>query len=109
ENPTSHQWLKSLLPFGLVPLEIPILFYCWFSPENGAREMGILVLNCLMVGIIAVRQIASNAENATLQRETLEYAKRLEQLATTDPLTELANHRTLITTLDQEIERAERY
>lgn len=103
------QLIQSLLPYGLVPLEIPILLYCWFSPENGAREIGILVLNCMMVGVVALRQIVSNAETATLQRETMEYARRLEQLATTDPLTELANHRTLMSTLDQEIERAERY
>jgi diguanylate cyclase (GGDEF)-like protein len=34
---------------------------------------------------------------------------RLEALATTDPLTGLPNHRALVTGIDQEIERSERY
>src|SRR5205807_1730183 len=34
---------------------------------------------------------------------------RLEALATTDPLTELPNHRAMVAALDQELERARRY
>jgi diguanylate cyclase (GGDEF)-like protein len=48
---------------------------------------------------------ALNSANSHLN----EANARLEALATTDALTELPNHRCLVTLLDQELERAQRY
>ncbi|MFL5698107.1 MAG: diguanylate cyclase, partial [Ktedonobacteraceae bacterium] len=69
------------------------------------------------------RRIALVLENARLHREAqAEIAERKQaeerqsvlqerilELATTDPVTELPNHRALLARLDQELERAQRY
>ncbi len=80
--------------------------------------------------LIVVRQLLSIRENQRLHRVVREDARRLEDvnrqiemtnqdlasanarlesLATTDPLTDLLNHRALNLMVDQEIERAHRY
>ncbi|AWL12273.1 Ethylene response sensor [Saliniradius amylolyticus] len=47
--------------------------------------------------------------NASLERQVKQRTLQLEKLASTDPLTNLVNRRTIVATLESEMERAERY
>ncbi len=56
------------------------------------------------------RELQSQHEALNIAHEHLNEANaRLEALATTDALTELPNHRSLVATLDKELERAQSY
>lgn len=71
---------------------------------------GSAVLFGLGVAVFIIRSI--NRLYQEIEEKNVELAKnntRLHALSTTDPLTELPNHRALLSTLKQELERAKRY
>jgi diguanylate cyclase (GGDEF)-like protein len=77
-----------------------------FSPSRLSER---LILLQSFMGIIAVTSMILAAVMA--ERRELEQRKqeRMLALATTDPVTELPNHRALMVQLEQELERAGRY
>jgi diguanylate cyclase (GGDEF)-like protein len=76
------------------------------APDVAAR--GVFYASIAVVICVVARQLLALAENSRLQHATAAYARRLEQLATTDPITELPNHRAMAGALTVEIERAAR-
>lgn len=99
---------RSLLPYLLLPAVIAIEVWTWRSHQDNLTELGMVLGGLALVLLVIVRQLLALVENQRLQGQTQAYAQRLEQLATTDPLTELANHRAIVSFLDYEIERAQR-
>lgn len=70
--------------------------------------------SAILSGCIIAFFVSSSVERLYRQIEEknsklAENNLRLEALATTDPLTELPNHRALLSTLEQELERAQRH
>jgi two-component system, cell cycle response regulator len=112
---TRVSW-HSFLPYVLIP---PVLFLwisTWWIDSHGPLVLGICILGSLLIGLVLVRQIVALRETDLYARQMkrlnsdLFYANtRLEELATTDPLTGLPNHRTLVSLLDEELERTQRY
>jgi two-component system cell cycle response regulator len=101
-------WL-SFLPYALIPAIGLLVFSTLHTGKQGALEVGVYLGGAVLLVEIFLRQISA-------MRESMSYAKQLdrantllESLATTDPLTELPNHRALLSMLDQELERSLRY
>ena len=119
---TVPMW-RTLLPYALVPPVFGLAFSVWGTDKSSALAVGTYVCSLLLLVLIFLKQILSIREihwlNRGLQQarhilheknEALEQANaRLEGLATTDPLTELPNHRALLTCLESEVARAQRY
>lgn len=110
--------------FSLCMLAVCILtIYLLQHSSNRALQAGICVAGVALSGLVALRsffiaqKMAAHAgELQRLQKElgaknrTLsETNARLQALATTDPLTGLANHRALVAALEHELARAYRY
>jgi two-component system, cell cycle response regulator len=114
---------RSLLPYALVPATFALAFYVWDTQRSSAVAIGTYCCAIILLGLFFLKQIVAIQEThrlnqglqqnrQTLQKQNslLEVANtRLEALATTDPLTELPNHRALVTTISNEMERAQRY
>ncbi|HEV3310352.1 MAG TPA: diguanylate cyclase [Chloroflexota bacterium] len=104
------------LPYALVPavgiLDLSLLFV----RHDQQIAWGVVIGTAGLVLLVLVRQFLSVLENVQLsrqvERKNSELATanlRLEALATTDPLTDLINHRGLVGALENELERASRY
>jgi diguanylate cyclase (GGDEF)-like protein len=114
---------RSLLAYMLIPVVIGLVFYLWETDRTSALAIGTYSCSLLLLVVIFIKQIVVMREihglNQGFQRlqrvlneknMTLEQANaRLDALATTDPLTELPNHRALVSVLDQELARCEQY
>jgi two-component system cell cycle response regulator len=100
---------SSLIAYALIPPEFVFVLVLWHDNLSGPLAEGVYLGAAILIGLIVVRQIFVIWEtlhlNAALRRANL----RLESMATTDPLTELPNHRALQSLLAQEGERACRY
>ena len=117
------QLWKLLLPYALIPAVIGLIIFLWTTKQSGLLAIGTYCGVLVLLALIFMKQILSIREihwlNQGLQtiqhvlhekNEALEQANvRLETLATTDPLTELPNHRALVTVLDQELARSQQY
>lgn len=99
ENPS---WKQSLLPYVLVATLIPFIFVVWTSDSSGIVANGTYIGCILLIGVLLLRQILAI-------KAAQEANSRLASLATTDVLTNLPNHGSLLNALDQELERARRY
>ena len=113
------------LPYLALPLMLGFFMHLSNTPGDGDNylEPGVLLGCVIFTGLIITRQLLAIRENQrlhgairedarrlTVSNQNLETANaRLESLSTTDPLTNLLNHRALNLTIDQEIERAHRY
>ena len=124
-------WIE-YLPYIALPIMAGFFLTLWNTPGDGDDylEPGV-ALGCIVVaGLIILRQFVAIRDNQqlhrALQREglvldatnheliasnrALEAANlRLESLVTTDPLTNLLNHRAIMSAFDQEVERARRF
>jgi two-component system cell cycle response regulator len=100
-------WI-ALLPYVVLPPLGMLVIHIWRTSTSGLAEQGVLYGSMAAVACVLARQLLALLENGRLQTETAAYAQRLEQLATTDPLTELPNHRATIAALEREVERAQR-
>ncbi len=128
---------RMLLPYALVPA-VGLLFLTTVRIHGDeALEPGVYLGGGVLLGLMLLRQVLALLENRALYRTTAAYAQRLERsnadlhasqdevarqnlalatandrlraLATTDPLTDLPNHRALVAAADQELERAHRF
>ena len=120
----------SLAPYALVPLVGGLMVYVGHVGGNPAVDPGVYVGGAVLIGLVLVRQILMILENRQLSREMAKYASllhatqrdlqvknnalddvniKLQEVAKTDPITGLPNHRALVAWLDHELERAHRY
>ena len=121
---------RSLLPYAFVPaVGLLVLGIQHIGIEDDGLEVGVYIGGAILIGLLLVRQIFAlweiitsakytqqlHAELVTTHQELQENNAalsqanaRLESLATTDPLTGLPNHRTLIAAIDQELKRSQR-
>ncbi len=120
------------LPYVSLPIVLGFFLSLWNTPGDGDDylEPGVLIGSIILVGLVITRQAIAIRENQRLHRAVREDARRLadfneelvvtneeladanlrlESLATTDPLTNLLNHRAINDTIDREVERAFRY
>jgi diguanylate cyclase (GGDEF)-like protein len=114
---------RSLLSYVLIPAVIILVFSLWSTDRSSSLAIGTYSCSVLLLIFIFAKQLVAIYEihglNQGFQRlqrvvdeknaALLQANAHLEALATTDPLTELPNHRALIETLEKEIERARRY
>ncbi len=113
-----------ILLFSLCMLVVCILtIYLLQHSGNRALQAGICVAGMVLSGLVALRSffiaqkmVVRAGELQRLQKELgaknrvlSETNTRLQALATTDPLTGLANHRALVAALEHELARAYRY
>jgi len=119
-----QQFWQSVLPYLLI-LVVGMLAVAlqYIGDVDTTLRNGVYVGGAILTALVVFRQILAIREtigyNTTLHsmHEQLQQKNhalgeanaRLEALATTDPLTGLPNHRALVTDLDQELERAQRY
>jgi diguanylate cyclase (GGDEF)-like protein len=124
-----HAWY-SVAPYVLVPLVGGLMAYVGHVPGDPAVDPGVYIGGAVLIGAVLLRQVVIILENRQLYREMAGYADqvratqdelrannealaeanaRLEELATTDVLTGLPNHRALVAALDHELERAHRH
>jgi len=106
----------SLLPYALVPCVGMLLLYTSHLHGDERYKPGVILGCTALIGLVLLRQVLAIIENAQLSRSLrakntalVEANARLEMLATTDPLTGLPNHRSLMAALEHELERARRY
>lgn len=104
----AEDW-QSLLPYALIPLVGGLATYALTASTDKDLAPGVCFGGASLVVLVLIRQIFAIRENTELNRSLAEVNRRLETLATTDPLTDLPNHRALMAALDQELERAQRY
>jgi diguanylate cyclase (GGDEF)-like protein len=100
---------RSLLPYALVPAVVGLSIYVFAIGERNELRFGVLIGGSILISLILIRQVLALVENGRLYRDVQAKRAQLEALATTDPLTNLANHRTLMSVLDRELARAARY
>jgi len=124
------QTLQSSLPYILFAAVIGLIIYAESDSTNVHLLPGLFIGGTLLICLVFFRQIFAIRETMAYARATttlndelhethsalthqhlaLTTANaRLEQLATTDPLTQLPNHGALITTLERELERSCRH
>lgn len=117
-------WFRNL-PYAVLPLVGSLFLVVWHHAHSSDARLtdGVLLGSALLLGLVIVRQGLAVWENRRLQRAVVADAERLDRLnheltaanarleglATTDPLTGLANHRAVMAALDQELERGQRY
>ncbi len=117
---------RALLPYALVPALGALVVYSRTLVGDKTLERGLslgaMTLLALVVAhqalvILENRQLytrlrATHGDTVTANAALAAANTRLEDLwvqATTDPLTSLPNHRTMVAQVDQELERAQRY
>lgn len=100
---------RLLLPVAFVPLTGLLVLWVWHSGGNGLLAGGVYLGAALLIGLVTLRQILALRESQHLNEALQSANLRLAAMATTDPLTELPNHRALSERLEQEVARARRY
>ena len=101
-------WL-SFMPYALIPAIVLLVFSTLHTGKQGALEVGVYFGGAALLVQIFLRQISAMRESMSYAQQLNRANTLLESLATTDPLTELPNHRALLSMLDQELERSLRY
>ena len=124
DMPPGSRAIGLILLFSLCMLAVCVLsIYLLQHSGNGVLQAALCMAGIALSGLVALRSFfvaqkmaARAGELQRLQKElgaknrTLnETNMRLRALATTDPLTGLANHRALIAALEHELARAYRY
>jgi len=101
--------LRSLLPYALVLPVLLLTLYMLHVGANDALARGAYLGGAVLVGIVLLRQVVAIRETHSLNGKLHSANARLESLSTTDPLTELPNHRALLESLEKETAGARRY
>jgi diguanylate cyclase (GGDEF)-like protein len=113
----------SLLPYAFLPVVAGLVLYVLTLPTETGVVRGVYIGGVAMVGLVIVRQVVALMENQRLYgrvstaNTALEVAntalagvnQTLHDLATTDPITAVPNHRAIEGALNAEVERARRY
>ncbi|MDQ3514810.1 MAG: diguanylate cyclase [Chloroflexota bacterium] len=120
--PWGSVWL-GLVPYALLPPAGVLGLQAWRSQSTGALRLGVSIGAVGLVAIVVVFHRLALADTRRLHRIRTVAAERLArlnadltvanarlgELAVTDSLTGVANHRATVEAVDHEIERAERY
>jgi diguanylate cyclase (GGDEF)-like protein/putative nucleotidyltransferase with HDIG domain len=113
--PVQSLW-RAALPYAFLPALGLLLLLTRSALNDAALKPGVYLGGAVLIGLLLARQLLAIRETNSMHQEVqrnnqaLEAANtRLEGLATTDPLTELPNHRSLSERLEQEVARARRY
>ncbi|MDQ2716644.1 MAG: GGDEF domain-containing protein, partial [Chloroflexota bacterium] len=85
--------MNTLLPYVFVVMILLLICWIWVSGETGGVAKGAEMGGLLLIGTVLLRQLFA-------MKTIHETNQQLERLSTTDPLTGLANHRSLLDTLD---------
>ena len=101
-------WL-ALVPYILVPAVLLLGVYVWHAGGNDILARGTYLGGAVLLGLVLVRQVLAVRETHRLNGKLHGANARLEALSTTDPLTELANHRALLEGMEKETAGARRY
>ncbi|MBV9281290.1 MAG: diguanylate cyclase [Chloroflexi bacterium] len=130
EEASQPRLWHTLAPYGLVPAVAALMVYAGHVRGDEKVEPGVFVGGAVLIALVLVRQLLVILENRQLYRAAVANAARLqaaeaelrannralaeantrlESLATTDPLTNLPNHRAVVAAIDHELERAHRY
>ncbi len=123
ETSSSLSVWRSMIPFVLLPIIIAFSIFILTTQEQGTLANGVYICGILLILLLVFRQVLAVREvlflNYALRDsrhrlfekndELALMNQRLEALATTDPLTELLNHRAMVSHLDLELARCERY
>ncbi|HLJ67298.1 MAG TPA: diguanylate cyclase [Chloroflexota bacterium] len=96
---------RYLAPYSSFPLVVALMIHAARSAGYAPRAIGVYLAGGLLIELVFFHQFLDYRELMTYANRTA----RLETLAAADPVTELANHRTLASILDVELERAHRY
>ena len=120
--PAGSLWL-TLTPYALLPCVGLLALYAGLHRRTGHEyALGVYIGATAVVALVIVRQLLAIAETRDLNRrlasaqgeltsnlDALRCAnERLQSMATTDLLTEMPNHRALVSAIDTELERATR-
>jgi diguanylate cyclase (GGDEF)-like protein/putative nucleotidyltransferase with HDIG domain len=114
---------RALLSYTLIPAVMILVLFLWRTDTSSFLAVGTYSCSVLLLLLIFAKQLVVIQEihglNQGFQRlqrvveekntALLRANAHLEALATTDPLTELPNHRALLETLEKEVARARRY
>ncbi len=100
---------RTLVPYLLVPAVLLLGIYVWHIGGNDILARGTYLGGAILLGLVLVRQVLAVRETHHLNGKLHGANARLEALSTTDPLTELANHRALLEYLEKETGSARRY
>ncbi len=98
----------SWLPFGALVIGSATLLDSQWG-NRFVPELSLVVVAIALAALIAVRQYFAQGEMVRLQRELREAHEEVVRLASQDPLTGMANRRSLDASLKDELERANRY
>ncbi|MBA2678700.1 MAG: GGDEF domain-containing protein, partial [Ktedonobacteraceae bacterium] len=100
---------RALVPYLLVPVVLLLGIYVWYVGGNDLLARGTYLGGAVLLALVLVRQVLAVRETHRLNRHLHGANTQLEALSTTDPLTQLANHRALLDCLEKEIGSARRY
>ncbi|MGO9754316.1 MAG: diguanylate cyclase [Solirubrobacteraceae bacterium] len=97
----------SWVPYVAVATGLGLLVY---AERHDAfyPAVGLVLAAVISAVLVAVRQLAAQSQLIAVQRELQNAHDELAALATTDSLTGLPNHRSLVASIDHELERSSR-
>jgi len=101
---TPKMW-RYLMPNALIPAVVVLLVCAARTDASGALQPGLYFVGAVLIELVFVHQFLAYRELISFSNKSA----RLESLATADPVTGLPNHRSVITTLNQEIEQCQRH
>jgi two-component system cell cycle response regulator len=106
---TTISLARLLMPVALIPATSALVLWVWYIDDRGPLAGGVYLGAAVLVSLVTLRQVLALRETQQLNQALQVANSRLAAMATTDPLTELPNHRALSERLEQELARARRY
>jgi diguanylate cyclase (GGDEF)-like protein len=103
-TPLPRVW-RYLLPYASVPAVVALMIYAARAHGYLPLAVGVYVSFAILIELVLLHQFLDYRELIAFSNRNA----RLESLAAADPVTGLPNHRTLVSALDVELERARRY
>jgi two-component system cell cycle response regulator len=107
---------RLVMPYTLVPVVALVLVQATILHYNKRYVGGVVIGAIIIVALVLIRQMIALVENGRLSNqlqdkigELAAVNDKLSEMASSDPLTHLPNHRSMVATLDLELERAARY
>jgi diguanylate cyclase (GGDEF)-like protein len=104
-RPSTPRVWRYLLPYASVPVVVALMIYAARTDGYAAPAVGVYVAFAILIELVFLHQFLDYRELIAFSNRNA----RLESLAAADPVTGLPNHRTIVSALDVEVERARRY